>query len=222
MKPTVAEHSFERFQKDRIALFSDAVFAIAITLLIIEVRVPEHEDAVTDADLWHDLLHLMPKFIGFIISFFVIGQYWLAHHRIFRYVERSSHTLLWNNLLFLLPIVIMPFSTAFLSEFFDGRLRLPLAVYTGTICLTGALSYRLWRVVAEPANHLGRPIHKVVLAYNSARALVAPGIFVGLFLLSFISNGAAYVMLPFMLLSGWTIRRYFNRKHPALMKEHLG
>jgi len=134
----------DKFQLERIALFSDAVFAIAITLLIIEIKVPEvHNENVTDALLWDNFQSVIPKFIGFLVSFFMIEQYWLMHHRMFRYVIHTSQKLLWNNLLFLLPIVVMPFSTSVLSEYYNGTLRLPLAVYMINICFTGFFSYRL-------------------------------------------------------------------------------
>ncbi|MEO7835395.1 MAG: TMEM175 family protein, partial [Ginsengibacter sp.] len=126
----------EKFQLDRIAFFSDAIFAIAITLLIIEIKVPEVDSKnLSDRTLFIASTYLIPKFIGFTVSFFVIGLYWLAHHRMFKYIVRSSQKLLWNNLIFMFPIVIMPFSTAFLSDYFNGALQMPLIVYTINICM---------------------------------------------------------------------------------------
>jgi uncharacterized membrane protein len=217
----MAHDQNDHFQLERIALFSDAVFAIAITLLIIEVHVPPYEPGMTDADLAHYLDHLLPQFLGFLVSFFVIGQFWLAHHRMFRYLRSCNRQLLANNLLFLLPIVVMPFSTAFFSEFFRSGLRTPLAVYTGTILLAGLLSYRLWHVALDPKNKLGPPVDKVVLRYNGTRALLAPAIFVVVFLLSFINSTVAYAVAPFILLSGWAVRRHFLRKHPKTIAPHL-
>ncbi len=215
------EKDQDHFQLERIALFSDAVFAIAITLLIIEIHIPEHLHGATDIDLLNYLDGVIPKFIGFLVSFFVIGQFWMAHHRMFLYLRTSSPKLLASNLLFLLPIVVMPFSTAFLSEFFDSELRVPLAFYTGTILLAGLFSYRLWHVALDPANKLGPPVDKVVLRYNGTRALMAPAIFVALLLISFISRKAAFTLIPFILLSGWAVRRYFLRKHADKIKAHL-
>ncbi|MFT3908664.1 MAG: TMEM175 family protein [Ferruginibacter sp.] len=85
------------FQLERIALFSDAVFAIAITLLIIEIKVPEiHTPTISDKQLWHQFIEIIPKFIGFFISFFVIALYWFSHHRVFKYVIHSNEKLLWG------------------------------------------------------------------------------------------------------------------------------
>src|SRR5690349_8854029 len=104
----------KEFQLERMILFSDAVFAIAITLMALELKVPElHQQLVTDHNLVASLSHMIPKFIGFLISFFIIGQYWTVHHRLFGFVENYNLRLMWLNLIFLLAIILMPFSTAF-------------------------------------------------------------------------------------------------------------
>ena len=143
----------EEFQIERIAFFSDAVFAIAITLLIIEIKVPEVKNKNTsiDVQLIESLVNeTLQNFIGFIVSFFVIGLYWMVHHRLFNYVVHYSRKLMSVNLMFLLSIVIMPFSSAFLSDYFIVTAHTPLAFYTLNICFTGYMSYRLWRLVSDP------------------------------------------------------------------------
>ncbi|WEK70418.1 MAG: TMEM175 family protein [Candidatus Chryseobacterium colombiense] len=202
----------EKFQLERIALFSDAVFAIAITLLIIEIKIPEiHHDTISDKELWNVIIQMLPKFIGFFISFFVIGLYWLAHHRIFNYVTGINNKLLWGNLLFLLPIVIMPFSTAFLSEFYDPSLKLPLAVYTVTICMAGFLNFRLWWMIGNVKNNLSQHLDKAHLRYNMVRSLTIPVIFLCAFLLSFVNARIAYFIpltTPFLI---FILRKYYEK-----------
>ena len=108
----------KEFQLERMILFSDAVFAIAITLLVIELKVPELEKSeLSDGKLLSALGHMMPKFFGFGISFLFIGIYWTVHHRLFGYVVNLSPKLLRLNLLFLFAVALMPFSTAFYSEY---------------------------------------------------------------------------------------------------------
>ena len=99
-----ALHNRDAFQLERLILFTDAVFAIAITLLVIELKVPELEHR-TEHEALNALARLVPKFIGFLISFFIIAIYWTAHHRIFRFVRHLDARLIWLNLLFLLSIV---------------------------------------------------------------------------------------------------------------------
>src|ERR1041385_4008430 len=84
MSNTLHNELRKEFQLERLILFSDAVFAIAITLLVIEIKIPEiPRNVVTDDKLGEKLLELIPKFIGFFISFLLIGQYWIVHHRMF-------------------------------------------------------------------------------------------------------------------------------------------
>lgn len=222
MKANEASLEKDKFQLDRIAFFCDAIFAIAITLLIIEIKVPEVDsDHLSDKNLLIASAYLIPKFVGFFVSFFVIGLYWLSHHRAFKYVERSSQKLLWSNLMFMLPIVIMPFSTAFLSEYYNGVLRMPLIVYTINICMAGFFSYRLWRIIARPENKLTNELNQVIFRYNATRALAIPIIFVCMVLLSFIHTIIAYIMLPLTPLMTRAIKNYYLKKYPKIMKAHL-
>ncbi|MFZ1262995.1 MAG: TMEM175 family protein, partial [Chitinophagaceae bacterium] len=107
----------KEFQLERLILFSDAVFAIAITLLVIEIKIPEIHENVSDKALLQSLGHLIPKFIGFIVSFMMIGLYWTVHHRMFGFVTSYSRKLLILNLVFLFFVALMPFSTGFYSEY---------------------------------------------------------------------------------------------------------
>ena len=85
----------KEFQLERLILFSDAVFAIAITLLVIEIKIPEiHENPVTDNAVLHKLAELIPKFVGFLVSFLLIGQYWIVHHRMFSFVINFTDRLI--------------------------------------------------------------------------------------------------------------------------------
>src|SRR5687767_14863032 len=130
-------------QLERIVFFSDAVFAIAITLLIIEVKVPHLEHTATDRDFIMSLVQLIPNFVGYFFSFLVIGAYWMGHHKIYGHIVNWNYGLVWRNILFLLAIAFMPFTTAFFSEY-PTRL-VPIVLYASTFTLAGALEIFLWR-----------------------------------------------------------------------------
>ena len=100
----------------RIAAFSDGVYAIAITLLALQLEIPFGDDV----DVWRELGRLWPEFLSLAISFAVIGVYWVAHHRLFSYIERYDGRLIWLNLLTLFFIVIMPFTTSLVGEHGDA------------------------------------------------------------------------------------------------------
>lgn len=176
-------HSKKEFQVERLVFFSDAVFAIAITLLIIEIKVPELKDvAVTDRSFLEAMIHLVPKFFGFVFSFFIIGLYWFIHHKMFGYVINYNGRLIWLNLVFLFSIVLMPFSTAVYSEYSSPEyisLIFPYAVYVFNISLTGVLNYFLWRFIGNPKNQVTEDFPSGdFLQKAKLRSLLLPLIFI--------------------------------------------
>ena len=131
------EHKLER-----LIFFSDAVFAIAITLLVIEIHVPHLENGSNEAAL-QQLVDLWPSFFGFALSFLVIGRFWMGHHAALSGVPTFSQTLMWPNMVMLMAIAFMPFVTAFMSQ--NRGQFVPFAFYHLFLALTGFLS---WRVVS--------------------------------------------------------------------------
>lgn len=101
---------------ERLVFFSDAVMAIAITLLIIEIEVPHLPRGTSNAEFGQALLELVPNFFAFALSFLVIGRFWIGHHQLFGKLHRYDKRLLWPNLLFLMAIVFLPFATALLGS----------------------------------------------------------------------------------------------------------
>ncbi len=101
---------------ERIVFFSDAVFAIAITLLALEIRLPEG-DFSDNAALTRALLAMWPKYLAFGISFWVIASYWIGHHRMFLRIKRYDRRLIVLNLLLLMLIAFVPFPTTLISEY---------------------------------------------------------------------------------------------------------
>lgn len=114
---------------ERLVFFSDAVFAISITLLVIELKVPELPNGASNQAFIAALLAQAPHFAGFVVSFFVIGAFWHGHHRAFDCARHWSPRLVMPNLFLLLSIAGMPFFTAFLSDYY-GHL-VPAAAYCG-------------------------------------------------------------------------------------------
>lgn len=127
---------------NRVEALGDGVFAIAMTLLVIEIHVPEVA-APSTASLLAALGHLAPHIAAFAVSFLVLGTFWVGHHYQFARIQRVNRTLLWINVAFLLCIAFLPFSTAFLATY----LRQPVAllVYGANLLLAGAFLYWHWR-----------------------------------------------------------------------------
>ena len=167
------------FQIDRLSFFSDGVFAIAITLLIIEIKVPVIEHASNEA-LLDSLSEMSLKFIGFLISFAIVGHYWSVHHRIFGYVKKYNSPLLWVNLGFLCSVVLLPFSSGLLGEYSsDLHLYVPYIVYVINICLTGLMNCWLWLYISNPRRQfLTHTISDARIRLGLYRSLIIPLVFI--------------------------------------------
>lgn len=112
---------------ERTVFFSDAVFAIAITLLALEIRIPELRHP-TPQRLSEVLVRLLPQFWSFAISFWIVGTLWVTHHRIFHYIRGYDRRLLLINLLFLMWVALMPFSGSLLGEY--GEYQISVIIYS--------------------------------------------------------------------------------------------
>jgi uncharacterized membrane protein len=195
-------------QLERIVFFSDAVFAIAITLLIIEVKVPHLEHTATERDFAIALVRLIPNFVGYFFSFLVIGAYWVGHHKIYGHIVAWNYGLVWRNILFLLAIAFMPFSTAFFSEYV-GQL-VPIILYASTFALAGVLEILLWRYAIT--HGLTDPnANRTELDHLTWRMSVLPAAGVAAILIGLIKPifaGFAFAMIPFAhMLVGRKFRR---------------
>lgn len=200
-----AKHDKERqhFQVERFTFFVDAVFAITITLLIIDIKLPILPDA-TDKLLWHAISAMGFRFLGFVISFGIVGHYWSVHHRIFGYVIKNSTSLIWLNLGFLLTVVMLPFSAGLLGEYSSmTNLRIPYAIYAINMILTGLMNCWLWLYVSNPKRKmLTRQISRSRIMLGVYRSLVIPLIFSISFLLFFFVPIIAYctlLLIPIIL-----------------------
>lgn len=131
----------------RLEAFSDGVIAIAITLLVLEVRVP-HVNEESGGSLWSALGDLWPSYVGYALSFLIIGIMWANHHAIFKHVARTNHYLTLLNLLLLFMIGFIPFPTALLAEYLthEGE-RTATIVYAGWMLASAVVYYLLWRYV---------------------------------------------------------------------------
>jgi TMEM175 potassium channel family protein len=141
-----------REETTRVEAFSDGVFAIAMTLLILEIRTPEHVGAGRMAAA---LLALWPSYLAFVASFFTIGVMWMNHHRLFNLIGRSDQGLLATNGLLLLFVTFIPFPTALLARFLNHPDSRGAAIFYNGTFLAAALAFQLlWRHATGRGGHL--------------------------------------------------------------------
>lgn len=140
--------SEERRRTDRIEAFSDGVFAIALTLLVLDIKVPR--DLPPDARLTAALLNQWPTYLAFVTSFATIGIMWINHHRLFDLIRRSDNNLMLLNLLLLLGVTVVPFPTSLLAEYLGHpEEHAAAAVYAGMSVVIAILFNLLWRYAAH-------------------------------------------------------------------------
>jgi len=138
------------YDKGRVASFCDAVFSIAMTLLVLEIEVPS-ADVLSKNSFSSLLANRIPSFIGFLVSFMVIALYWVSHLRIYKYVTVLSEKLIWLNIFLLLFVVFLPFSTAIYVGSFNKIS--PFVFYCLNLVLLGFFNFLLVRTIAK--NELG-------------------------------------------------------------------
>ncbi len=175
---------------ERINALSDGVFAIAITLLVLNIGVPNDIPAGRVAQqLPGRLAELTPELLSYVVSFLVIGSYWMAHRAIFQGIRAVDKGLMWLNILFLMFVAFLPFPTALLDEYPDDQL--PVALYAGSLAVARLPLTAIWWY----ATHNRRLIHEHLDArtvrWHRIRGLGIPLIFLLSVGISFISIPAA-------------------------------
>jgi uncharacterized membrane protein len=138
---------------ERLIFFSDAVFAIAITLLTLDIRLPSRETLLDDAQLFAQLIGMWHEYLAYLISFLVIGVFWMAHHRKYRYIKRYDSRLMLLNLLFLMVVAFIPFPSSIISKYSE---RTATIFYALIMALAGLLLAGIWRY-ASHRNRLVAP-----------------------------------------------------------------
>ena len=159
----------------RLINFSDAVIAIAITLLVLEIRLPEITRGLTDPVITEEILSLWPKYLGYLVSFWVIGLYWMAHHRIFRLINGFDRRLLTLNLAFLCTVAFMPFPTSVLFDY--AGVFIVVLLYAGTLTLTGLSLVAIWLYATKEHRLVDPLLTESMIHKQTWSLLVGPGVF---------------------------------------------
>jgi uncharacterized membrane protein len=128
---------------ERLAALSDAIFAVAMTLLVLDLRVPLKEGIHSELELLNSLGPIAPQFIAYMMSFLTLGIFWNGQQVQLNHVERGDRYLTWINIIFLFGVSIMPFATRLLSEYI--RFRVALLCYWGVVLFLGMSLLTAWR-----------------------------------------------------------------------------
>ena len=197
-------------ETSRIEAFSDGVFAIAITLLIIEINIPGRQHAET---LGHELLRLWPSYLAYLTSFLTIGVMWVNHHYVFSLIDRADRTLMFLNTLLLMMIAFVPFPTAVLAEFIQtGGARAGAILYGSALTLTAIVFFVWWKYLSTNRRLIAARVSDEEIADITKAYTPGTLLYGGATLLAFLSpwlSAALYLVIALFYalpLSEWRTR----------------
>jgi uncharacterized membrane protein len=194
----------------RLEALSDGVFAVAITLLVLTLPVPQLASA---SELVPRLGALWPKLLSYALSFVIVGIYWVAHHNTFHYIKRSDRTLLWLNILLLMCIVFLPFPTALLGQYPEERVS--IIIYAGTLVITGLVLQSLWWYATSGYRLVDRNIDPRLVQRATRRNLTAPLIYllaIGISLFSVPASLVLFLLVPLYYIFPGRIDRHWTQR----------
>src|SRR6266699_275571 len=181
-------------ETSRLEAFSDGVFAVAITLLVLNIK-PLSDEVLRDGGFWNEFSGQWPALLAFVTSFFTIGIMWINHHRLFNHIKRSDTGLLLFNLLLLLVIVFIPYPTALVAQQYalnpdrhDAAL-----LYSGTNVIMAICFNLLWRYASYHNRLLGKDADTRAVASISRQYLGGPLLYLFTFALAWINTPACII-----------------------------
>jgi uncharacterized membrane protein len=195
---------------DRMVFFSDAIFAIAITLLIVNIKLPISNDHLPTVR--HYLINQLPKYQSYVTTFLVIGLYWMGHHHYFRYIQRYNFTLLGLNMGFLMCIVFLPFPASILDNY-DGQ-RLAVVFYAFSMAITGLMKALLWGYASWHHRLVAHNLHPRLIRALTYYTLVPPLVFLSSMLIAIFNPAIA--QFSWLLIAVLFILPQLFRNRPAV------
>lgn len=191
-------HLLDRFKHGemrltRIEAFSDGVFAIVVTLLVLELKVPALKDHASVAELAHQLIELLPKFLSWLISFIIVCKFWLNHHHVLGLARHADYAMVWLNSIFLMGQSFIPFPTALMGEYYDNRLAVSFfgVVFAVNTLLFLALHAYIVRNLIKPE------LAPLQDPHGTAKAMVGPASYLVGAAAAWFNVHAAFVIYAF-------------------------
>jgi uncharacterized membrane protein len=209
----------EQLGLERIVFFSDAVMAIAITLLALNIHVPDVDPGLAPAQLAARLAAIAPNLMTFFISFLVIGIYWISHHRYFGYIRRYDTRLMILNLLFLFFIICMPFLASLLGQYVF--VPIALIAYSLAIAALGISMALIWWYASSGHRLIAHDVGPDEIRTINIRLFIAPLMFVVAVPFAYVSSTAVIIvwwLSPLVVLLATRLlgnRRLARRSHHA-------
>jgi len=173
---------------ERITAFSDGVFSIAITLLVLNLRVP----IVLSSKLPGELLKQSPSLLSYLLSFVIVGIYWIAHHNMFHYIKRSDRPFLWINILLLMCVAFIPFPAGLLGQY--PTQSISVIIYASSLILTNLMLSLLWWYATSNHRLVDQDTDPHFVRTVNRRNMTAPVVYLVSIGLSFLSPLASLIV----------------------------
>lgn len=172
--------------KNRIEAFSDGVIAIIITIMVLELRIPDMSDAAGDGEMWNALMRLLPKLFAYLLSFIVVAILWLNHHALFDRIPHSTSKLVWYNMFLLFAMSLIPLPTAFIAA--HATAPHASAFYGAVMFLTAFAFFWLRRYVEVGEKMI--PVNTTIQTSN----IIATSLYLFSIPLAYVSVYASFVI----------------------------
>ncbi len=200
----------EKDEKDtgyeRLIMFTDGIFAIAITLLALEIRIPELENK---AELGQAIMNLLPQIFVFVLSFLQVGILWLVHQRMFRNIERTDSTFMWMSLIYLMLIAFLPVPSGTLARYGD---EFPaVEFFAVTLLLVGIVELVMWQYASSNHRLLHSSVTDSQIKETRWRMYYMIVVFGGSILIAFVSPLLAMLSWILLLFTRGLVSRHFHR-----------
>ena len=178
--------------KSRIETLTDGVFAIVMTILVLEITVPQIPHSEAAIELPKQLFELWPVIQSYGTSFIILGFFWIAHDYQFHYVKRANRTFLWITIFYLMFIAFVPFSTSLIGEYGDQQIS--VIIYAVNISIIGFWEYIRWKYATKDHQLVDSDLNRTFITKMSRRFLLGPTIYLIAVAISFVSTQLSLVI----------------------------
>ena len=194
----------------RLETLTDGIFAIAMTLLVLNLNIPESMRQIDDGELHQLLLSQAHKFVNYILSFVLLAVFWILHHNEFHFIKRTDRTHIWINTLLLMFIVLIPFSTSLIGDFSNDWMG--SFFFACNLFILGTLFYANWTYATHNNRLVNADMDPRRVLIGKRRGLVVPCLSLAAMIMSFINvSSTHYIFLAIPLI---LILPPFQYSHP--------
>lgn len=201
--------------RSRLEAFSDGVFSISITLLVLDIKIPS--TVGSNQELVSSLKQVAPNILAFVFSFLVVGVFWVAHHRIFHFIKKVDHVILWSNVFYLMSVAFIPFPTSILAAhpFFPTA----IVLYSLVLFLCAIQHFWLLRYIYKHPEYKEDELNKQAYKESLLLAAVGPVCYALAAVFSFVSPVISFILILLALVFYIVIVFYILKKSKLWAKE---